>query len=155
MALMRVAWVAAVKTAYLFIVLIMQKNTKVTVKLMILPAHNIWCLPSLSSQIWFLSRCATFQSVFSTAGILKHWAFSDSYARAMSLITLITLVRKKIYGSLIQRRKNTPKFQGNFVKTSRSLNRAANVVKSIFVVSARFSCINVILSRSSRQDPAV
>lgn len=38
---MRVAWVAAIKTAYLFIVLIMQENTKVTVKLMKLPAHNI------------------------------------------------------------------------------------------------------------------
>lgn len=29
---------------------IMQKNTKVTAKLMRQPAHNVWCLPSLSHE---------------------------------------------------------------------------------------------------------
>lgn len=141
---MRVAWIATIKTAYLFIVLIMQENTKVTVKLMRLPAHKIRCLPSLSSQIWFLSRCATFQLVFSIAGTLKRWAFIRQLRARyvdISLITLITLVRDKIYGSLILHRKNAPKeFQGNLVEIDFSLAQPSGNCCKIY-----FCCVCEIL----------
>lgn len=88
---------------------IMQKNTKVTVKLMKLPAHNVWCLPSLSheSDRYCGAKKKLSHSVFSALPALKRRRAPIGQSRAtrdlISLITLVTSVMR-ISGPSMPRR---------------------------------------------------
>lgn len=146
---------------------IMQKNTKVTAKLMRLPAHNVWCLSSLSheSDSYCTAKKDFPLGFLRVIGIKvpRSCRTVMCYVNSISLITLVTPVMRISWPvdatsqSLI-RRVAVKEFWGNSRdetdETSRSWPRNT-VVKSIFAVF-EIPSINVMSSSfSARSLPSL
>lgn len=131
----------------------MQKNTKVTAKLRRLPAHNVWCLSSLSHESdRYLRRKKYFPLGFLRVIDIKVPRSCRAimrYANSILLITLITSVMRISSSLKLRRRELRAEWKNSeriLDKTETSRSWSRNVVKSIFAV---FKILNINVISSS------